>query len=442
MDKVRRTAVELLTRVASDGAYSTAAFQQVLAKQAFDARDKALLTELFYGTIQRQLTLDYYLAAFVKKPDKLERWVLALLRMSVYQLVYLDKVPDHAVIYEAVQIAKKKGHAGIAKLVNGVLRNIQRQGVPDPSLIPDDMERMSVMYSLPVWLVELLVSQYGVSETQAMAISLLEAPHLSVRVQRLDMSASDVVAQLASEGVQARLSEVSPRSLIIESGDWLQSQAFRDGLITVQDESSALVAQVASLSPSDRVLDTCAAPGGKTTHLASYLDAAQGGRVVALDLHANKLRKIRENASRLHVDDRLEVHALDARRVATQFEKESFDVVLVDAPCSGLGLMRRKPEIKYTKTLADLESLTHIQQEILVAASEMVKPGGTLVYSTCTINQTENDRVVAAFLECHPDFRVVPLPEYGKRGGDTVTILPQDYHSDGFYICRLQRTII
>lgn len=442
MDKVRRTAVELLTRVASDGAYSTAAFQQVLAKEAFDARDKALLTELFYGTIQRQLTLDYYLAAFVKKLDKLERWVLALLRLSVYQLVYLDKVPDHAVIYEAVQIAKKKGHAGIAKLVNGVLRNIQRQGVPDPSLIPDDMERMSVMYSLPAWLVELLVSQYGVSETQAMATSLLEAPHLSVRVQRLDMSASDVVAQLASEGVQARLSEVSPRSLIIESGDWLQSKAFRDGLITVQDESSALVAQVASLSPSDRVLDTCAAPGGKTTHLASYLDAAQGGRVVALDLHANKLRKIRENASRLHVDDRLEVHALDARRVATQFEKESFDVVLVDAPCSGLGLMRRKPEIKYTKTLADLESLTHIQQEILVAASEMVKPGGTLVYSTCTINQTENDRVVAAFLECHPDFRVVPLPEYGKRGGDTVTILPQDYHSDGFYICRLQRTII
>lgn len=437
MDKVRHIAVELLTKVEQQQAYSTLSLQKVFDKQELSAKDRGLLTELFYGTIQRQLTLDYYLKPYLQKAKKVEPWVKTLLRMSVYQLVYLDKIPDHAVLFEAVQIAKKRGHQGIANFVNGILRNVQRNGVGNFEDIADAHERVSIQYSMPLWIVKLLEEQYGWDAMVATCQSLLTAPHLSVRIQDRGTTVEEMIHQLASEGIVARASELSPRSLIIQEGNIFQSSAFKEGLVTIQDEASSLVAQVGLLQASDIVLDTCAAPGGKTTHIASYLDEQQGGKVIALDLHEHKLKKIRENAERLHVANRIEMHALDARNVSTQWKEASFDAVFVDAPCSGLGLMRRKPEIKYTKQPKDLQNLQIIQLEILEEAAKMVKKSGKLVYSTCTINQSENDEVVRQFLATHPEFQLDSLAEMGRRHEETVTILPQDYQSDGFYICRL-----
>lgn len=437
MNKVRTIAVDLLTKVEQNQAYSTVSLQQVFEKQQLSVKDRGLLTELFYGTIQRQLTLDYYLQSYLQKAKKIDGWVRALLRMSVYQLVYLDKVPDHAVLFEAVQIAKKRGHQGIAKFVNGVLRNIQRNGVGDFEEIKDVRERVSVQYSMPLWIVELLEQQYGWDTAVEVCQSLLTAPHLSVRIQAKETTPENMIQQLAEEGIVATASDLSPRALLIEEGNIFQSAAFRKGLVTVQDEASSLVAQVGLLEPGDRVLDTCAAPGGKTTHIASYLDVQQGGKVIALDLHEHKLKKIRENAQRLNVADRIEMYALDARQVSERFEAASFDAVFVDAPCSGLGLMRRKPEIKYTKKLEDLHKLQQIQLDILDKAAKMVKETGRLIYSTCTINQSENDAVIHQFLDKHPEFKLDSLANIGRHHQETVTILPQDYQSDGFYICRL-----
>lgn len=439
MDKVRNTAVDLLLRVEKEGAYSTVMLQQAIEKQSFSPQDRGLLTEIFYGTLQRKLTLDYYLAAFVKKMKKIDPWVLQLLRISVYQMVYLEKVPDHAILYEAVQIAKVRGHQGTAKFVNGVLRNMQRQGIPSLETIASDMERASVRYSIPVWILELLQEQYGTQKMHAVAESLLTPPSVSIRIQDIHTTQEEMMQRLAQEGVQTRPSELSECALVVVEGSIFTTDAFRDGLVTVQDEASSLVALVGHLHPGDHVLDTCAAPGGKSTHMAAYLDASSGGSVVSLDLHVSKLRKIRQNAERLHVEDRIFPKALDARHVEEAFEAESFDAVFVDAPCSGLGLMRRKPDIKYTKTPDDLTNLANIQREILDAASMMVKRGGTLVYSTCTINQEENDAVVQAFLSRHTEFELDGLGTDTPYHTDTVTILPSDYQSDGFYIARMKK---
>ena len=246
MSNVRDICVELLTNVEKNQAYSTVAFQNVLQKHKLDARDRALLTELFYGTIQHKLTLDFYLKPFIEKQKKMELWVLSLLRMTVYQMAYLDRVPDHAAIFEAVQIAKKRGHQGIAKFVNGVLRNVQRAGFDGVSSIKDERERLSVEYSMPRWIVDLLFEQYG-EEAREIFPSLNIAPHLSARIQNPEMSVHEVQTLSREEGVMVQPSKLSPRAVIVEEGDLLGSKAFKNGMVTVQDESSSLVAQVGGL---------------------------------------------------------------------------------------------------------------------------------------------------------------------------------------------------
>ena len=223
----------------------------------------------------------------------------------------------------------------------------------------------------------------------------------------------------------------------MEEGNVFLSKAFEQGIVTIQDEASSLVAQVANLQPTNKVLDTCAAPGGKTTHIASYLNPSKGGRVDALDLYEHKLKKIQENAKRLKVDDCISMRVLDARNAQEAYPTESFDAVFVDAPCSGLGLVRRKPDIKYTKSLKDLKSLEKIQLDILISASKMVKSKGSLVYSTCTINKAENRELVNQFLEENPAFEIEPIGKWIHKDTEDITILPSDFNSDGFYICKL-----
>ena len=437
MDKVRKAVVDLLVQVEQDQSYSTISLKKVIEQQKWTAKDKGLLTELFYGTIQRKMTIDFYLAPYIQKTKKIQPWVKQLLRISIYQMVFLDKIPDHAAIFEAVQIAKKRGHQGIAKFVNGVLRNFQRNDLRSFEEIKDTDERMSVQYSIPKWMYQLFKQQYGVEQAQQISESILTAPSVSVRIQPNHLNQEQVKQLLLEEGVQTRESTLSNRCLIVEEGNVFLSKTFEKGIITIQDEASSLVAQVANLKPTNKVLDTCAAPGGKTTHIASYLDPSKGGRVDALALYEHKLKKIQENAKRLQVDDCISMRILDARNAQEAYPTESFDAVFVDAPCSGLGLVRRKPDIKYTKSLKDLKSLEKIQLDILLSASKMVKSKGSLVYSTCTINKAENRELVNQFLEENPAFEIEPIGKWIHKDTEDITILPNDFNSDGFYICKL-----
>ncbi|HHY21480.1 MAG TPA: 16S rRNA (cytosine(967)-C(5))-methyltransferase RsmB [Bacilli bacterium] len=445
-DNVRQVALDVLLKVDKEQAYSNLQLNQAIQKSQLDGRDIGLLTELVYGTIQHQLTLDFYLRPFVKKGlNKIERWVLILLRMSLYQIVYLDKIPERAAIYEAVQIAKKRGHQGIASMVNGVLRSIQRQGLPQVEDIQDDAERLSVKYSHPEWLVKRWIAQYGVAETEAMCKENVTAPHVTIRVNRTQATKSEVIESLEAEGVTVHEGHLAPDALVVTKGNVLYTQAFLQGKVTIQDESSMLVALVANPQPTDTVLDSCAAPGGKTTHLAEQMNGE--GQIIALDLHEHKIKLISQLASRLKLKN-IEGRQLDARKTIAEFEPESFDVILVDAPCSGFGVIRKKPDLKWSKQESDIEAIAKIQFDILSSVAPLVKKGGTLVYSTCTVDKTENEGTIERFLASYPQFELDErlserLPEQilekGRLKSGMLTILPHDFGTDGFFITAMKK---
>lgn len=440
---VREIALDALLAVEEKKAYSHLLLNQLLRTEPLAEKDKGLLTEIMYGTIQRRDTLDYYLRPFLQKARKLQPWVRILLRLSLYQMLYLDRVPDRAVIFEAVEIAKKRGHRGIASMVNGVLRAIQREGVPPLEAIEDEVERLSVATSHPHWLVNRWVLQYGFDTTKKICEANLLPPKQTARVNTARITVEEAMEKLAEEGVDVVRGEVAKEAVKAKKGNLANTAMFRDGYLTIQDESSMLVA--AALNPSDheRVLDSCAAPGGKATHLAERMHGT--GEVIALDIHDHKVKLIHEQAKRLKLEN-VTARALDSRHVRDYFAESSFDKILVDAPCSGFGVIRRKPEIKYAKTEADLPALSSLQLDILTAAAPLVKAGGTLVYSTCTIDRDENDAVVDTFLQKHPEFVLDDtlqerMPEAVRpyvKGGKLL-LLPHHVDSDGFFIASLRK---
>ncbi|WP_240375253.1 16S rRNA (cytosine(967)-C(5))-methyltransferase RsmB [Bacillus piscicola] len=444
MKNVREEAIRLLERVEREGAYSNLLLNHVLKSGTIAKKDAGLLTELVYGTLKRKNTLDFYLDAFIKKELKsLENWVLQLLRVSLYQLVYLDRIPDRAVVHEAVNIAKKKGHKGISSLVNGVLRSILRQGLPEIDLPP--LEKLAVETSHPVWLLEDWIHAYGEEKTKKMALKNLEAPHVSVRVNTLKAEKATVKEKLDREGCQTEEGALAPEALRIVSGNVVDSQAYAAGFCTVQDESSMLPARLLHPEAGMHVLDACAAPGGKTTQLAELMK--NEGDIRAFDLHEKKVHLITEQSERLGLTI-IHAEALDARKLTAKLQRGRMDRVLVDAPCSGLGVIRRKPEIKWQKTRTDLERFPVIQLEILKEASHLLKSGGRLVYSTCTVRKEENEDVIEAFLKEHPEFErdvdavvnfPAPLQEKPAASAGQVTILPHDYGTDGFFMAALKK---
>lgn len=432
---VREIALDLIDTVEKSGSYSNLMLNTAIEKNNISGRDAALLTEITYGTIQRKLTLDFYLAPFLKK--KAERWVQNLLRLSLYQMVYLDKVPERAVIHEAVEIAKKRGHKGISGMVNGVLRSIQREGLPDTASVKDEAERISIETSHPLWLVKRWIKAYGKEKTEAMCLHNLTAPEQTVRVNSMKMTRDEAIQALREEGFEAEPSHVSPYAVRILRGNAARSALYKNGAISIQDESSMLVAPVVGAQPKQRILDMCSAPGGKTAHLAEQMNGE--GRIDALDIHAHKLKLVAQNADRLSLDN-IHIQKQDARKAGEIFDPETFDAILVDAPCSGLGVIRRKPDLKYAKTEQDLDNLQRIQLSILDAAVPLLKKDGVLVYSTCTVDQEENEGTVQAFLKAHPEFEPAAL-EHIAIGAEKnmVQVFPDDFGGDGFFISKFRK---
>lgn len=440
---VREIALDILTAVQKNKAYSNLSLNHAIKESELSAKDVGLLTELVYGTIQREMTLDYYITPFIKNPKKLQPWVLSLLKMTVFQMQYLDRVPDRAAIHEAVEIAKKRGHRGVASLVNGVLRSIQREGVPDTSSIENPLERISISTSHPLWLVKQWAQQFGIEKTEQMCEENLHAPVQTARVNRLRTTREEVLQTLEEEGFMAEPSPLNEDGIRLLRGNMALSKAYKDGLISIQDESSMLVAHAVAPNGEEMVLDSCAAPGGKTTHMGEKMD--NKGKIIALDLHAHKTKLIDEQAMRLGLSN-IETRQMDARKIGEFFEPQTFDKILVDAPCSGLGVLKRKPDAKYTKTEADLHSLSAIQLTILRKVSGLVKAGGTITYSTCTVGREENEAIIDAFLEENKEFErdltlASRLPEAVKPyvNENTVQILPQYFGSDGFFIASIRR---
>lgn len=433
----RYLALDLLLRIRKHSTYSNIALNDVIRQNQLSRADANLLTTLVYGCLQHRLTLEYLLEPFIKNKKKVDSWVWELLLLAIYQMKYLNKIPDHAIFNETIEIAKVKGHAGTRKFVTGVLHAIKRNGwrsFDDLTTI----QRLSIEESIPQWIIDQLVSKVGFEKTAQIARATNQTPHDSLRVNTSKITSSELQGQLEKEGITTYPSKIADDGLVAKKVFLAGTPEFKQGDFIIQDESAMLAVESMDVQSGQSVLDACAAPGGKTTQIATALMGH--GEVVALDIHQHKLKLIQRNAKRLGIEKVVDSRLLDARQ-ADNLGHARFDQILVDAPCSGIGLMRRKPEVRYEKTLQDSHQLAQIQLQILDAVAPTLKSQGKLTYSTCTVLPSENQTVVDQFLKHHPDFEQVKTQTKkdvkNQRTTLGLTIYPDDFGSDGFFIATL-----
>ena len=434
----RATALRVLVSCRTHGAWADAALKAQLQRDGLSGPDAALCSRIVYGVMQNRMLLDFYIGAYCsQKPDHLQPPLLEILRIGAYQILYLDKIPDSAAVNEAVELAKMNKRGQAAGLVNAVLRKISLNKNDLPAIPDRDAERyLSIRYSHPKWLVKRLVALLGREEAEAFLAADNAVAPMTVQVNPLKTTEEDLLAELAESGVEAKRHPWVPGCLELSgTGDLTGLPAFREGKFMVQDGAARLVSLAAELRPGQKVLDVCAAPGGKSFSAAFAME--DQGEIVSCDLHENKLKRIEEGAERLGLKS-IRTVCLDGRTNKEEWVGQ-FDVVLVDAPCSGLGIIRKKPDTRYKKA-DDLFTLPVVQADILANAATYVRPGGTLIYSTCTILPEENEQVVDTFLAGHDAFVRDSLcaPMQESAPGE-LTLWPQRHETDGFYICCMKR---
>jgi 16S rRNA (cytosine967-C5)-methyltransferase len=439
----RRIAVEILNRIEESGAYAEPLLDAALSGTAFaDPSDRGLLTELVYGTLRIKGRLDWIIGQLYRGDTAArETTVLNILRTGLYQLLFTDRIPPFAAVNEAVGIARDLAPAAAA-LVNAILRNALRKkdAIAWPDMAKDPEKAIAVLHSHPPWLVRRLLAQWGVEETIAICRTNNTVPPFALRVNSLKASRERAIAAFANEGIDAEPTLFSPDGITLaSSGAGLRKTAsYQGGLIRIQDEGSQLIARLIAPQPGERLLDLCAGSGGKTLHLAALME--NRGSITALDLHSERLRMLREEAKRLAVTI-VETRTGDAAIPAESF-RGAFDRVLLDAPCSGLGTLRRNPEIRWRITPADLTKCMQLQKLLLASAARCVQPGGRLVYSVCAVTPEENEIVIADFLRHHPDFQSIhpaalPPALVDQRG--FFRTAPHLHGMDGFFGALLVR---
>lgn len=437
----RAIALNILNEIYQEKAYANISLSRHLAKCSLSDQDRRFVTELVYGTVKAGDTLLWILKKFVSRPlAKIEPVIVNILRLGIYQIVFMDRIPASAACNEAVNLAKQFSNPGSAKFVNGVLRNLIRQ--PEKYAMPtgNKAAEISVREQHPLWLVKKFIHTFGSEAALALCrFNNTNAP-LVLRTNTLKTSRSELMNELAKSGCEVLPSALTPEGIICQSHPALNKLLpLQNGLAQVQDESSMLVAHVLDPQPGEFIIDTCSAPGGKTTHIAALMQ--NKGTIVAGDIYEHKLKLIKENSMRLGIDI-IKTQLLDARKVGDLYTLKA-DRVLVDAPCSGLGVLRRKPDSRWNKTEELLGELPPLQLEILHSAARAVKTGGVLVYSTCTIMPEENQQVIEAFLAARPDFMLDDVHKYlpfkHKSKTKTLQLMPHIDHTDGFFIARLIR---
>lgn len=443
MASAREAALKGLRAVHQDGAYANVAMAQILRHEKLSDADRRLATELVYGVTKAGDTIDWMVSRYVNRPlSAIAPVILEILRLGVYQLFFLDRIPASAACNEAVNLAKKYGHKGTAGFVNAVLRAAVRE--PERAKFPDEKgqetERLALVSQHPEWLVRQWVKTFGWEEAQALCAFNNEPAVLSLRTNTLKIQRDDLLEKLRAVGVAAEPSSWTPEGILCRGHGALDDmEALREGFFQVQDESSMQVAHVVDPLPGAFVIDACSAPGGKTTHLAALMK--NQGRIIAADIYPAKLARVEENAARLGVEV-IETLCCDAREIGDRYAGQA-DRLLLDVPCSGLGVLRRRADARWRKTPQEIAALPALQRAILAGAAPAVKTGGVLVYSTCTIQSAENEEVVTSFLAQHPEFSLETTGDFlprQKRSETMVQFYPQREKIDGFFMARLRKT--
>ena len=439
----RRVALETLLDVSRLDAYASLALDKRLAQANLPRRDRAFVTQLVYGTLENRITLDWRIDQFLDGDKELETTVREILRMGAYQLFYLDRVPDMAAVDESVSLARAMGQEALTGLVNAVLRNMIRgkEGVVWPKPQDDAAKYLSVMFSAPVELCRLLIEAYGEHDALEILRYRPRERDVTVRVNYLRCDDARLRSLFADDELPFDPGIVPGTYKMHGVGDLTKMRAFQNGLFTIQGESSVIAARAVGAKPGQTVLDACAAPGGKTAVLSEMM--GDTGRVYAWDTHPHRVELIRGTANRLKLEN-VRPAVKDAS-VPREDMAMTLDAALVDAPCSGTGVMLEKPDLKYRVTREGVQALCRTQAEILDAVAPMVKVGGTLVYATCSILPQENEEQVRAFLSRHPEYEIAPmageLPEKlaAHEGNCGLQMFAHRDGTDGFYVCRMRR---
>lgn len=420
----RKLAVEAIDKILDKNAYSNIIVNEFLTKYELSNEDKNLFTNLVYGTLQNLMTIEYYLSPYLKKKPK--HYIMNLLCMSVYQLVYLN-IPDYAVLDESVKIARLKD-SRLASFVNGVLRNFLRNPLKDLEGLKkkDKVKYLSIKYSHPEWLVLFFLKDYSFDVVEKILIENNNVKNDAIRVNTLKTTKEEVLELLTKEGIPFEDVNIVKNGVVIKKPIF-ETDLFRNGLITIQDISSQMVSEVANPKEGSLVIDLCSAPGGKAAHVSAIMNNT--GKIYACDIYPAKIRLMKSLFKRLGVKN-VSCEQIDARLVKNVIKEGTFDYVIADVPCSGLGVISHKVDLKYHINMDSINEIVTLQEEILENTHNLVKIGGYFTYSTCTINKDENEYMIKKFIENHPNFEVVEEKQ----------ILPHMYGSDGFYICKLLRT--
>ena len=427
---VKQVAINLISQV-DKGAYSNIALNETFKTLNINSKEKAFITEIFYGVIRNKKFLDYIIEKNTKEIKK--EWIRNLLRISIYQITFMDS-DNKGVVWEATELAKKKYGVPISKFINGTLRNYLRNKDSELKSLADE-KNYEVLYSIPKWFCDMLEKQYGNENLKQAITSLKKIPYLSVRVNKLKYTEKEFEEFLKEKDIQ--IIKKIDTVYYINSGLIINSEEFKTGKIIAQDASSYLAAKNLGVMPNELVLDICAAPGGKTAVLTENME--NRGEIIAIDIHQHKIKLSETNMKKLGIDI-VKAIVMDARNVNKQGRK--FDKILVDVPCSGYGVIRKKPEILYSKNRENIEELAKLQLEILNSAADILKDGGELIYSTCTITDEENTNNIEKFLKEREEFKVEKLyilenvsGDYDKLGGFCINY--KEEIMDNFYIIKL-----
>lgn len=443
INKAREIALKALYKIEKEDAYSNITLNQVLKENKnIDERDVGLISELVYGTITWKLTLDEIIKKYSNiKLKKISVWILNILRMGIYQIIFLDKIPKSAAVNESVNLAKRYGHKSSSNFVNAILRKVSVNDYKELEEIKDDKERISKTTSMPMWIIEELLKQKDIKEVEEICKNSNLKPNTTIRINKLKTNKKELEEKLGKRKIKYLEGSLEDFFVLKKVKNIENIDLFKEGFFTVQDEGAGLIVDVLAPRENEYILDACSSPGGKTTYIAEKMK--NKGKIEAWDIHEHRVKLVQNAAKRLGINI-IQAKTQDA----TEFNQDlvgKFDKILLDVPCLGLGVIKRKPDIKWKRKKEDIEEITKIQKAILDNCSKYLKKNGELVYSTCSILKEENEDIIERFLKENLDFKICKENEknyeniviFGEKD-KYINIYPSN-ENDGFFICKLRK---
>lgn len=437
IDKTREIALKTLYKINEEEAYSNIALDEEIKqnRNKLTEKDIGLISEITYGVTTWRLTLDSIVKKYSKiRLKKISPWILNILRMGIYQIVFLDKIPKSAAVNESVNLSKRYGHTSSSNFVNAILRKVDKKDYEELFQIKDDVERVSKTTSMPEWIIKELMKNNKMDKVEEICKNSNLKPKITIRVNRIKTTPSELKLKLGERNIEYSETEIEEFINLKKVKNIENLDLFKEGYFTIQDLSAGLTAISLNPKPNEYVLDACSAPGGKTTHIAELMQ--NKGNIEAWDIHEHRVKLVQKNAKRLGIDV-IKTDVQDAMKFNEKYV-EKFDKILLDVPCLGIGVIKRKPDIKWQRKQEDIEKITNIQKKILQNCSKYLKPNGILVYSTCSILEDENMAIIEEFLNENKEFEKTNIVINQKEINGEITIMPND-EQDGFFICKLQK---